>query len=426
MNQEPIIPVLSVTEFNSTVNEVLRKMRVWVQGEVSGYKLSQNKWVSFDLKDKGSRINCFMTIYQLDQALEDGMEVKVLGTPSVYVPYGKYSFSVQKVEPVGEGALRRAFELTKKKLDEEGLFDPSRKKPTPRFPQTIGIVTSPEAAAYTDFLRILNNRWRGVEVVLRPSLVQGNEAPAQIVDALEWFNKYYPVDVIVLTRGGGSLEDLQAFNSEMVCRAVYASRIPIICGVGHERDVTLAELVADVRASTPSNAAELAVPDRKEIAWQLAQYEKTMAQVVTNHVNSLKWAFKELLNRMERPLREQVHAFKQQEHELHLAFQRFQARTSQYTHATANLALRLNAGADRFIKSRQQIIVQAQQLLSSYNPKQVLKRGYSIARTGNGAIIRELKQIKIGEQVQTEVADGAFTAQVTTKGKRIMQNGSLF
>lgn len=424
--EEPIIPVLSVTEFNTHVNEVLRKMRVWVQGEVSGYKVSQNKWVSFDLKDKGSRLNCFMTIYQLDQALEDGMEVKVLGTPSVYVPYGKYSFTVSRVEPVGEGALRRAFELTKKKLEGEGLFDPERKKAIPRFPETIGIVTSPEAAAYTDFLRILNNRWRGVEVILRPSLVQGNDAPGQIVDALEWFNKYHPVDVIVLTRGGGSLEDLQAFNSESVCRAVYASRIPIICGVGHERDVTLAELVADVRASTPSNAAELAVPDRKEISWQLEQYEKTMSQVVTGHISRLRWAFRELLNRMERPIRDQVEIFKQREHQLHLAFQACQARTGQYREAAANLNLRLNASYDRLLLSHHQILDQAQQLLSSYNPKQVLKRGYSIARTGSGQIIRELKQVKIGESVQTEVADGAFTAQATTKGKRIVQNGSLF
>jgi exodeoxyribonuclease VII large subunit len=424
--EEPIIPVLSVTDFNSTVNEVLRKMRVWVQGEVSGYKVSQNKWVSFDIKDKGSRLNCFTTVYTLDIALEDGMEVKVLGTPSVYVPYGKYSFSVQRVEPVGEGALRRAFELTKKKLEEEGLFDPARKKLTPRFPRTIGIVTSPEAAAYTDFLRILNNRWRGVEVVLRPSVVQGNDAPAQIVDALEWFNKYYPVDVIVLTRGGGSLEDLQAFNSEMVCRAVYASRIPIICGVGHERDITLAELVADIRASTPSNAAELAVPDRKEIAWQLGQFEKTMAQVVMGHVSQLKWGFRELLGRMERPIRAQFEQFQQREHQLHSAFQSFQSRTRQYGEAAVSMGQRLDSCYDRLLLSHHRIIDQAQQLLSSYNPKQVLQRGYAIARAGNGKIIRQLSQVKVGESVQIEVEDGAFTSQVTTKGKRIIQNGSLF
>lgn len=426
MDQEPIIPILSVTDFNSTVNEVLRKMRVWVQGEVSGYKVSQNKWVSFDIKDKGSRLNCFTTIFSLDVALEDGMEVKVLGTPSVYVPYGKYSFSVQKVEPVGEGALKRAFELTKIKLQEQGLFDVARKKPIPRFPRTIGIVTSPEAAAYTDFLRILNNRWRGVEVILRPSVVQGNDAPAQIVDALEWFNKYCPVDVLVLTRGGGSLEDLQAFNSELVCRAVYASRIPIICGVGHERDLTLAELVADARASTPSNAAEMAVPDRKEIAWQLNQFEKTMSQVVMGHVSQLQWGFRELLTRMERPIRSQFEQFQQREHALHSAFQTFQSTTMQYGKATLALAHRLSNSCDRLLGTHQQMISQAVQLLGSYNPKQVLQRGYSITRAGNGKIIRELKQVRVGESVQTEVSDGAYTAQVTSKGKAIIQNGSLF
>ena len=423
---EPLIPLLSVTEFNTTVNDVLRRMRVWVQGEISGYKVSQNKWVSFDIKDKGSKLNCFTTVYTIDMALEDGMEVKVLGTPSVYVPYGKYSFSVQKVEPVGEGALRRAFELTKAKLEAEGLFAPERKKPIPKFPEKIGIVTSPEAAAYTDFLRILNNRWRGVEVILRPSVVQGNDAPAQIADALEWFNKYCPVDVLVLTRGGGSLEDLQAFNSELVCRAVYASRIPIICGIGHERDTCLAEMVADMRASTPSNAAELAVPDRKEVEWQLNQIEKNMSQRVMSLVSHLDWTLRELLTRLESQVRARFVEFQHAEHRLQFAFHPYQALLAKYEHQLASASQRLLSSQQRLLQSHRDRLQQVRQLLMSYNPKQVLQRGYAITRAGNGKIIRSLKQVRVGESVQTEVADGAFTAEVSGKGKSILQNGSLF
>lgn len=422
----PELPILSVTEFNSLVNDIMAKVHVWVQGEVSGYRVSQNKWVTFDLKDKGSKINCFMTIYQLDQVIADGMEIKVLGTPRIYVPYGRYSFTVQRVEPVGEGALRRAFELTKAKLETEGLFAPEHKKPIPRFPQTIGLVTSPEAAAYTDFLRILENRWGGVEVIVRPSLVQGNEAPAQLADALAWFNRYHPVDIIVLTRGGGSLEDLQAFNSESVCRAVYASRIPVICGVGHERDTTLAELVADVRASTPSNAAERCVPDKKEIDWQLSQHAKTMEQCLRGRIQSLSWSLQEQMTRMEHQVRSRLGSFDQLQQRLVSSFHGYQTRLAGLAHSIETITRRINVTASHIIERQGADLSRLSQLLSSFNPKGVLQRGYAIARGSDGKVIRTLKQVKSGQMVQTEVADGAFTSQVTEKGGHIVENGRLF
>lgn len=396
------IPVLSVTDFNTLVNETISRIYVWVQGEISGFRVSQNKWVSFDLKDEGSKINCFMTKYQLDQILEDGMEVKVLGMPRIYVPYGKYSFTVQRVEPVGEGALRRAFELTKAKLEKEGLFDPAHKKPIPRFPRTIGLVTSPEAAAFTDFLRILDNRWGGVEVLVRPTLVQGADAPAQIADALNWFNQYQPVDVIVLTRGGGSLEDLQAFNSESVCRAVYASRIPIVCGVGHERDVTLAELVADVRASTPSNAAERVVPDRRELDWQLGHMQKHMGELITKQVMQYQYRLQEYIAHIEKHIG--LPAMSQQ---------------------LADARLRMERGMSSLLQHAKQALQQAQKLCSSFDPRQVLQRGYAIPRLASGQVVRSLAQVKVGQLIQTELADGAFTSQVQEKSKKIILNKKL-
>lgn len=412
------LPVLSVTEFNTLVNETISRLFVWVQGEISGYRVSQNKWVTFDIKDQGSKLNCFMTKYQLDQVLEDGMEVKVLGVPRVYVPYGKYSFTVQRVEPVGAGALQRAFELTKAKLEQEGLFAVERKKSVPRFPQTIGLVTSPEAAAYTDFLRILENRWSGVDVIVRPSVVQGNDAPAQLADALNWFNKYQPVDVIVLTRGGGSMEDLQAFNSETVCRAVYASRIPIICGVGHERDTTLAELVADVRASTPSNAAERAVPDKKEVLWQINQSEKTMAQHVSQLIANFNYRLQEAMGRMERQVRGVTTAFQQVAHRLMLSFSDYQNRLQTQTGSVQQLTGRMARSLDAALREAKHRLIEAERFCASLNPRGVLKRGYAIVRQADGKPLTKLSQIKPGLVVQTELSDGAFSSQVLDINKQ--------
>lgn len=419
------LPVLSVTEFNTLVNDTLGRIFVWVKGEISGFRISQNKWVTFDLKDEGSKINCFMTKYQLDQVLEDGMEIKALGVPRVYVPYGKYSFTIQRVEPVGEGALRRAFELTRQKLEQEGLFDPAHKKPIPRFPRTIGLVTSPEAAAYTDFLRILENRWGGVEVVVRPSLVQGVDAPGQLADALNWFNRHHPVDVIVLTRGGGSMEDLMAFNSETVCRAVYASRIPVVCGVGHERDVTLAELVADVRASTPSNAAERVVPDRKEIDWQLNLSAKQMDKCVTQQVTHIRYELRERMAHLEHHIRQHTTAFTDLQQRMHLAFSAYKSKLQTGMLQLDHQAARMDRRMANLLQDAASRLGQLQQLCQSFNPRQVLQRGYAIPRLANGQIIRKLDQVRVGQTVQTELTDGVFASEVLEKGKRLTINKKL-
>lgn len=406
------VEILTVTQFNTMVNQVLTEMHVWVQGEISGYRVSQGKWVTFDIKDENSKVNCFMTVYQLDQGLEDGMEVKVFGHPRIYVPYGKYSFNVQQVQPVGEGALQRAFELTKQKLIEEGLFDPQHKKEIPRFPEKIGIVTSAEAAAYTDFTRIVENRWGGVEITLRPSLVQGTDAPGQIVKALQWFNQFYPVDVLVLTRGGGSLEDLQAFNSEQVCRAVFASRIPIVCGVGHERDTTLAELAADVRASTPSNAAELVVPDREDILAKLKIHQKNMGEMVLSQAQQLNWQCDEFLRRMEHGMKDYLLTFRRLEQRLQLGFQTYVGKIAQYQQQWQSLMGRLQLSSQASRQRWQDRLNELQKLLKSYNPSGVLKRGYAISRNENGQVIESLKDVQLGSIVQTQVSDGSFAAQV--------------
>lgn len=263
--------VLGVSDFVALVNQAFEMAFpiVTVVGELSNFKVSKNRWVYFDLKDGGASIRCFGTVYMLPGPLEDGMVVEVRGAPKLHQQFG-FSFNIQSIRPVGEGAIRKAAELLAAKLEAEGLFDAGRKRQLPYPPQRIGLITSGESAAYADFIKVLAARWRGMSIELADVQVQGERAPAQLVAALQWFNEQAdPPDVLVLIRGGGSADDLQAFSVEQVVRAVAASRIVTLVAIGHEVDVSLAELAADQRASTPSNAAELLVPDRREVLARL-------------------------------------------------------------------------------------------------------------------------------------------------------------
>src|SRR3989339_1059149 len=285
-----MIPVLSVSQFLSQINDIIAGEFI-VEGEVSQYKISQNKWIFFDLKDDKAIINCFATVFGLKMPLEDGMKVRVAGYPRVREQTGKFSFTVQAVELVGEGSLKRAYELLKKKLTAEGLFEIDRKRQLPFLPQKIGVIASRDSAAFGDFKRIINNRWSGVEVVLRHTLVQGDGAIGDVVQSFNEFNQLndnLKPDVLVLIRGGGSLEDLSAFNSEEVARAVYGSKIPVVCGVGHERDESLADLTADMRASTPSNAAEIVVPDKKDFMVQLEFMLENLAGSLEHRISQTR------------------------------------------------------------------------------------------------------------------------------------------
>ena len=379
--------IYTVSELNNIVNDTLGEFAVRVRGEVSDFKRSQNgKFLYFDLKDDASRINCFAMAFQLHQELEDGMEVVVTGSPGLYVPYGKYTFRVRMVELVGEGALRRAFELTKQKLEVEGLFAEDRKKPLPRFPERIGIVTSREAAAYTDVLRILKNRWQGLEILLYNVHVQGADAAGEIVEALTYFNKHAPVDILILTRGGGSLEDLQAFNTENVCRAVFASRIPVISAVGHERDVTLCDLVADRRASTPSNAAEIAVPDVAEILFALDSFASMLKSALEQSVQGMRARLEALTERMEGSLQKKLE----------------QGRA---------LEERLGQAIERVFVQSQGKLNHISVLLRTLNPQAILQRGYSITMK-NGRVVKDATVLNVDDAIETTLCKGKIISTV--------------
>ena len=259
--------VYSVTAFQAVCNQIMETAfsGVVVEGEVASFKESHGKYVFFDLKDEQSSIGCFMMKFALRFPLEDGMKIRVRGVPKL-TNWGKFSLTVQVIMPVGEGSLKKSFELLKKKLSEEGLFAPEKKRRLPDSITKIGVISSMQAAGYADFCKILNERWGGLEVQVAHCQVQGMVAADQIIRALRYFNEHNEVQVVAIIRGGGSADDLAVFNDEALVRAVAASKIPVITGIGHEVDESLCDLVADVVASTPSNAAQMLTRDKKEIA----------------------------------------------------------------------------------------------------------------------------------------------------------------
>ena len=254
-------------------------------GEVASYKVNQGKWVFFDLKDEESSISCFMSIYQLRVPLEDGMKIVVRGVPKV-TKWGKFSFTVSAIKPVGDGSIKKAFELLKKKLSDEGLFAPEKKRELPKDLTKLGVISSTGAAGYADFVKILNARWGGIHVQVAHTQVQGMDAPDQIIRALKYFNERSEVQVIAILRGGGSADDLSCFNDEELVRAIAASKIPVITGIGHEVDESLADLAADVRASTPSNAAEMLTPDREAFGYTVDMAMSRAESIIYNKIDA--------------------------------------------------------------------------------------------------------------------------------------------
>lgn len=281
--------IFSVSDFLAVLNQTLEMAypTVLVEGEVSSFKVNQNKFVFFDLKDASGTVGCFMTIWQLRMPIEDGMKVVVTAAPKV-TPWGKFSLTVQSIRPSGEGSMKKSLELLKAKLDKEGLFAPERKRILPTIPRRVAVVTSTQAAGYADFVKILESRWGGLFVEVAHTQVQGDAAPDQMIRAIRHFNEQSePADVLVIIRGGGSADDLAAFNDEKLVREIAASRIPTLVGVGHEVDTSLADMAADVRAATPSNAAQLLVPDRREVVMSVCEQVRTTARVAEQAIDTL-------------------------------------------------------------------------------------------------------------------------------------------
>ncbi|HLD17796.1 MAG TPA: exodeoxyribonuclease VII large subunit [Patescibacteria group bacterium] len=387
--------ILHVSEYLALVNDVLRSElpseEMTVEGEISDFRISQGKWVSFDLKDDGGEavLKCFLTVWQMHVPLEDGLRARVRGCPNVYPRYGTFKFSVQEVELVGEGALRRTYELLKKKLQAEGLFEGSRKRPLPRFPERIALITSPDAAAYGDFLRVARNRWGGAEILFFPTPVQGRDAPARLVSALAFFSRMSEgerPEVVVLIRGGGALEDLHAFNDESVARAVFQSLIPVVCGVGHERDESLCDFVADVRASTPSNAAERLFPSRVDVAREVTSIVRFMEDQLTSSAA--------------------------ERHRLIADAARTMTFALERNRGRFEISVRwLNERTSSWCQRWDERLRQQERVLGSVDPKRVLARGYGIVTDGR-RVVTDASTLASGREVTVQLARGSFEAEV--------------
>lgn len=382
--------ILSVSEFNALLNQTLSFAypAVVIEGEVANFKINQNKWIFFDLKDQDATVACFMTKYQLNTALEDGMLIRVVALPNL-TKWGKFSLTVKSVELSGEGAVKRAFELLQAQFEKEGLFDPARKRTLPTYPRRIGLVTSAQAAAYNDFVTVVSQRWSGLEIDQAQVQVQGVEAPAQIVRAINYFNQYAEqYDVLVIIRGGGSAEDLQAFNDEAVVRAVFASKIPSLVGIGHEDDVSLAELAGDVRAATPTDAARRVVPDKVDMLARLDRLDNANYQTVLG-----------LLKNAQATIATVNHTFLQYYHSL--------------TTVLSQIETRLNQSLNQKLMQAQTRFTNQIAMLRALDPRAVLARGYAIASI-DGKVIRDPAVVQPDQTIVLQLQKGSLAVRKLT------------
>jgi len=405
--------IITVSQFVGIINDTMAMAypQVVVEGEVASFKINQGKFVFFDLKDDASTLSCFMMLHQLRLPIEDGMKIRVTGSPKV-TKFSKFSLTVKAIELAGEGELRRAMELLKLKLTAEGLFDVSRKRPLPQYPRTIGLITSGTSAAYSDFVKILAARWGGVTVKLADVTVQGITAPDQIVGAIEYFNQASPAaDVLVLIRGGGSLDDLSAFSTEPVARAVAGSRTPIIVGVGHEIDVSLADYAADVRAATPTDAARLVVPDRLEIEAQILFATSHMAQSLGGLIESRQAMIDRHINVLQRSIQRPAEAVRAAVLVLTRNLERLHGRaTGMRAHAEV-LQARVELSFDRLLRERRDQVTSLERLLKSSSPQATLARGYAIVTSGK-SVIKDAASVTAGAPLMVQLAKGKLSVEV--------------
>ena len=445
LNLVPVRKIWSVSELTGRIRDLLEGQfrDIWVEGEISNFRVAQSGHLYFTLKDARAQARCVCFRNQarlLKFRPADGLHITVRGTVGVYEQRGEYQIYVEHIEPVGLGALQLAFEQLKKRLAEEGLFDPARKKPLPLLPRRIGIVTSPTGAAVRDILRILRRRFPNAHAILYPVRVQGEGAAEEIVEALRYFNRAMLVDVLILARGGGSLEDLWAFNEEVVARAMAASEIPIVSGVGHETDFTIADFVADVRAPTPSAAAEIVVRTRQEFEKHIAEHERRLAQQMRILLHERRDRLRDLATHpaFRRP-EELLRQYRQEVDELAARLaQTLQSRMElarrRYTVAATRLGsfdlrgrlrafgvtleqrvAELRVRIERALLEKRRRMESLSLKLEERSPLRILERGFAIVTDAAGNVVRAAAQVALGDTIAVQLARGKLAAEVKKK-----------
>lgn len=438
--------ILTVAELTRAIRGTLETKfgAVWVQGEISNYKLHPSGHQYFTLKDQRAAIACVIfrnTLPRTAQPISEGAQVQVYGNVSVFEARGQYQLSVQILQTRGAGLLQAKFEALKRKLEAEGLFDPARKRPLPEFPRRIGIVTSPSGAAIRDMLNVLRRRAPNVAVIISPVRVQGIGAAAEIATAINELaardGAGGPVDVIVIARGGGSIEDLWEFNEEIVARAIFNSAIPVVSAVGHEIDFTIADFVADLRAPTPSAAAELIVPDSAELGRRVNELANCLQKCLRSFLLQSQTRLRFLSERtLARELMQRMHDAQQQ---LDLTAELLRRRLKQFVtdaraalssrtqslkshdpkrelvfrrNSLVDLQRRFTAQTPRLVQAARERFHRVEGILRVLGPEATLRRGYSITTDATGKVIQTAAAVRRGSRVKTRVADGAFDSEV--------------
>jgi exodeoxyribonuclease VII large subunit len=395
----PTRTVRSVSEITDLLQSLIEQQphlqNVWVQGQISNYSRSSAGHIYFTLKDDRSQIQ--VVIFRSSAAglrfvPKDGEEVLVQGRLNLYPARGQYQINASKVEPLGIGALQRAFEELKQQLADEGLFNAGHKKPLPKFPKKIGVVTSATGAAFQDICQQLRKRYPLAQVLLHPTLVQGDGAAEGIAHALQVMNQRDDIDVLIVGRGGGSIEDLWAFNEERVARAIFASTIPVVSAVGHETDFTIADMVADHRAPTPSAAIEHIVPDQDELLAQLDGYDAWLRRRINDQFDAHKTRLQDIETRLS-PIRR-----KDAIYQLH--------QTVDALDTTCRTAVK------RRLNDSERDLHTLAQRLNALSPLATLQRGYSISRKTDGAVLTSAEQVSIGDRVEIQLANGHLACRV--------------
>lgn len=398
------IKILSVTEVTQYIKRIITNdpilYNLRIKGEISNSKLHSSGHLYFTLKDQQSRINCVMfksNCEKLKFRIDNGMKVNIKGYISVYERDGQYQLYVNEMEPDGIGALYLAYSQLKEKLEKEGLFHPKHKKAIPYLPERIAIITSPTGAALRDMLTVIKRRFNRVEILILPVLVQGEGAKGSIVKALELANRMKNIDVILMGRGGGSIEELWAFNEESVARAIFASEVPVISAVGHETDYTIADFVADLRAPTPSAAAELAVPSQYDLKERLGGLNRRLHRLIHGKVDNYRSNLSTLLK---------TYSFKYPYHRIYDERQQLDSLGSQ-----------LIKQGKRQVQDNRIILKSLGSRLNALSPLSVLERGYSVTTTNEGHIVRSIKKITPGDEIRVILADGSLSCLVSNKSK---------
>lgn len=395
IQKDPAKPV-SVSQLTASIKALLKGAVgvVTVKGEISNWRPASSGHIYFSLKDSEAMIGAALfqgVAARLPRGqFRDGTEVLCRGRIDVYAPRGTYQIIVEHMEPVGAGSLQAAFEALKKKLHAEGLFEAARKRPIPMMPSRIVVITSPTGAAIRDVLSVLQRRNAGMKVIVVPALVQGAEAPGELIRALQVANEFELGDVILLTRGGGSLEDLWAFNDEKLARAIAASKIPVVSAVGHEIDFTIADFVADLRAPTPSAAAEILVKESREILERLGETQMRLIRCMRGMLQGKRMELRDQMGRLKNP-RDRLN-------ELRL-------RIDDWTE-------RLQQAVGQRIETLHRRLERQETALRALSPLQVLDRGYSLVFAADGSIVKSKDSVKRGQGLEVRVSDGSFRTEV--------------